>query len=68
MYVVNHDKQVGYISELLLGDGIYLGNDVVTNDTYKSYLQISDTMAEPIEIIFFTETLEDFYELTDSDA
>ena len=63
LIIENSEIKTGYIPQLSVGQGIFLGNAFVTNNVGKAYVKIAQT--EPVETQIPKVTLQEFEELTE---
>ena len=62
--IKNSEQKQGFIPQLNLCNGIYLGNAIVSNNNSKAYLKIFSTNTQPQRLTIPTIELIDFEELS----
>ena len=51
VHVTNKDKLIGYVSQLSVTDGIFLGKAIVSNNNGRTYLKIANTCSQSINLL-----------------
>ena len=60
----NSEQRQGFIPQLHLCNGVYLGNAIVSNHNNKAYMKIFNTNTQPQRLIIPTVELIDFEEVS----
>ena len=58
------EKKQGFISQLYLCEGVYLGNAIVSNNNNKAYMKIFNTNTQPKKLTIPIVELLDFKEVS----
>ena len=60
--IKNNEQKQGFIPQLHLCNGVYLGNEIVSNNNNKAYMKIFITNTQPQALTILTVELIDFEE------
>ena len=61
--IKNSEQKQGFIPQLHLCNGVYLGNAIVSNNNNKAYMKIFNTNTQPQKLTIPTVELIDFEEV-----
>ena len=62
--IKNSEQKQGFVPQLHLCNGVYLGNAIVSNNNNKAYMKILNTNTQPQKLTIPTVELIDFEEVS----
>ena len=62
--IINSEQKHGFIPQLRLCNGVYLGNAIVSNNNNKVYMKIFNTITQPQKLTIPTVELIDFEQVS----